>query len=146
MIYRGGLADEGYRTASVFIDGGLIATIRRRGEPDQRVSAQGDALPVFTMAVLVDGGTASASEIVTGALQDHARATVVGERTFGKGSVLSLEPLGSGQDITFTSALFLTPAGHAVEGVGITPDVAVASAGTGDEQLDAAVRAVLAKT
>jgi carboxyl-terminal processing protease len=141
----GGLAEEGYGTASVFLANGLIATIRQRGAPDQRVSVEGDALPFFPLAVLVDGATASASEIVTGALQDHARATVVGERTFGKGSVLSLESLGSGQDITFTSALFYTPSGHAVEGIGITPDVVVAGTGTGDAQLDAAVQAVVAK-
>jgi carboxyl-terminal processing protease len=139
----GGLASEAFATASVFIDGGLIATIKQRGTPDQRIYADGDALRPFPMVVLVDGGTASSSELVSGALQDRGRATIVGERTFGKGSVLSVESLGSGDDITFTTALFFTPAGHPVEGRGITPDIAVAGAVDGDPQLDAAVDAVL---
>jgi carboxyl-terminal processing protease len=139
----GGLVDEAYRTVGVFIDHGVITTIRQRGEPDHKVYAQGDALATFPMAVLVDGGTASASEITSGALQDDRRAVLVGTRTFGKGSVLNVESLpGTAQDITFTTAFFYTPNGHQVEGIGITPDFAVA-AGPKDPQLARAVRAVL---
>ncbi|MBI4259286.1 MAG: S41 family peptidase [Actinobacteria bacterium] len=142
----GGLADEAYRTAGLFLDGGVVATIREPGEPERSVFARGEPLPGFPLAVLVDGGTASASEILAGALQDRERAVVVGVRTYGKGSVLAFEEIpGTGETIQYTSAHFLTPDGHEVEGVGITPDLEVLPGESGDPQLDRAVEELLAR-
>ena len=138
----GGLADEAIEVAGVFLDGGVVTRIRHRGDPEEKVSADPGALGPFPMAVLVDRGTASASELVAGALQDRDRATVVGTRTFGKGSVVTVRDLGAGRRIQFTSAFFVTPDGHRIEGRGIRPDVRVAPGATGDSQLRRAVRVV----
>ena len=77
------------------------------------------------MIVLVNGGSASASEIVAGALQDHRRARIVGERTYGKGSVQTVVPLGEGNAIKLTTSRYLTPSGRSINGTGIDPDVVV---------------------
>lgn len=144
---RGGLADEAVRTASLFLDGGVVARIRERGRAERSVTADGASLATdVPMAVLVDGGTASASELVVGALKDRGRATVVGTETFGKGSVLSVDHLaGSESAIQFTTAFFLTPGGHRIEGRGITPDIEVLPGGPHDAQLDRAVAVVLGR-
>ncbi len=140
----GGLADEAFRAADVFIGSGLLATMRERGKDPRPVYASGNALRPFPMAVLTNRGTASAAEILAGALQGRDRATLVGGRTFGKGSVLSVEAPGSnGPTIEFTTAFFYTPDGQAVEGRGIRPDIAVAP-GAGDPQLDRAMHVLLA--
>ena len=76
------------------------------------------------MVVLVDGGTASASEIVAGALQDHKRATVLGAQTFGKGSVQTILPLGNNTGLKLTTARYYTPAGRSIQAKGIEPDIA----------------------
>lgn len=134
----GGLAEEAYAVTSLFLDGGVVARIQEPGRPEQLVYAEGDSLPAFPMAVLVDGGTASAAEILAGALQDRGRAVLVGLRTYGKGSVLSVQDLDDpgGNAIQFTSAHFFTPEGDPVEGRGIVPDVTVLPEGSGDAQLD----------
>jgi carboxyl-terminal processing protease len=140
----GGLAEEAVATASLFLSEGVVAHLRSE-EGEEELSVEGDPLTrQLPLAVLVDGGTASAAELVAGALQDRGRATVVGTPTFGKGSVLSVEEVGgSGAAIQFTTAFFLTPDGHRIEGRGILPDVPVLPGGPSDAQLDRAVRVVL---
>jgi carboxyl-terminal processing protease len=121
----GGLLDEGVKTASVFLDGGAVVTFDRRGSAPLHLAAQPGGDTRTPLAVLVDGGTASAAEVVTGALQDRNRAVVVGSRTFGKGSVQEPKVLYDGSAIEFTVGSYLTPAGRSLDGVGIGPDVTV---------------------
>ncbi|MCA1726244.1 MAG: S41 family peptidase [Actinobacteria bacterium] len=130
----GGLRDEAFDAASAFIESGLIATIVERGKDPVRVEATGTALPDdFPLVVLVNGNSASASEILAGALHDRGRAMLVGTRTFGKGSVLAVESLEDGGPlIQYTTAFFIRPNGQEVEGRGIAPDVAVVQPGAGD--------------
>jgi len=80
------------------------------------------------VVLIVNGGSASASEIVAGALQDHKRAQIVGERTYGKGSVQTVMPLGEGSALKLTTSLYLTPSGRSINGLGIDPDVVVHNA------------------
>jgi carboxyl-terminal processing protease len=124
----GGLLDEGVATASVFLDGGLVTTFERRGVPPLRMNAGPGGDTGTPLAVLVDGGTASAAEVVTGALQDRNRAVVVGAQTFGKGSVQEPKVLSDGSAIEFTIGSYLTPSGRSLDGTGIQPDVPVAAA------------------
>lgn len=122
----GGVLEDGAAVADAFLDSGLIVTVEGRAA-DTRLrfeAAPGDLLDGAPMAVLVDRGTASASEIVAGALRDHGRATLVGARTYGKGTVQSIIPL-SGGAIELTTARWLTPSGASVQDVGIVPDVLV---------------------
>ncbi|MBX5447892.1 MAG: S41 family peptidase [Acidothermus cellulolyticus] len=123
----GGLLEEGVQTASVFLDGGLVATFVRRGAQPVALKAAPGGDIATPLAVLVDGGTASAAEIVAGALQDRQRAVVVGSPTFGKGSVQQPIPLADGSAIEFTVGTYLTPAGRSLDGVGVQPDVPVAA-------------------
>ena len=120
----GGLFDEAIDVASVFIEDGEIVSYKSRSEPDVVYEAEGDAFENIPLVVLVNGGTASASEIVTGALQDRGRAIVVGTSTYGKGSVQRLVPLLDGSAVKLTTAAYLTPDGN-IDGVGIKPDVRV---------------------
>ncbi|MFE5300405.1 S41 family peptidase [Streptomyces sp. NPDC056632] len=123
----GGLLAEAATAASAFFDGGLIATYDVDG--DQRaVYAAGGGDTVRPVVALVDGGTMSAAELLTGALQDRGRAVTVGSRTFGKGSVQMPSALPDGSVAELTVGHYRTPAGHAVDGHGITPDVAVGGA------------------
>jgi carboxyl-terminal processing protease len=140
----GGLAEEAVATAGLFLSEGVAASMVRDGEQEE-LTVEGDPLErQVPMAVLVDGGTASASELVAGALQDRGRATIVGTSTFGKGSVLAVEEVGgSGSAIQFTTSFFLTPDGHRIEGRGILPDVPVVPGGPTDAQLDRAIQVVL---
>jgi carboxyl-terminal processing protease len=140
----GGLAEEAVQAASLFLSGGVVARVRGADGEQEDLTTEGDPLDrQVPMAVLVDGGTASAAELVAGALQDRARAEVVGTPTFGKGAVLSVEEVGSGSAIRFTTGHFVTPDGHAIEGRGIVPDVAVLPGGPADAQLERAVHIVL---
>ena len=123
----GGLLDEAVKTASVFLDGGRVVTFERRGAPSLQMNATAGGDTGTPLAVLVDGGTASAAEVVTGALQDRGRGVVVGAQTFGKGSVQEPTKLSDGSAIEFTVGSYLTPAGRSLDGVGITPDVPVAA-------------------
>jgi carboxyl-terminal processing protease len=121
----GGLLDEAVSTASVFLDGGAVVSLRGRSVPAQTLYATGHGDTSTPLAILVDGGTASAAEVLTGALSDRDRAVVVGSKTFGKGSVQQLTRLKDGSELELTVAEYRTPNGHVVDGVGLTPDVQV---------------------
>ena len=121
----GGLFDEAVEIASVFIEDGEIVSYESRTEEDVVYQAEGDAYEDIPLVVLVNGGTASASEIVTGALQDRGRAIVVGTTTYGKGSVQRLVPLLDGSALKLTTAAYFTPQGGSIDGEGIEPDVEV---------------------
>ncbi|EKD33168.1 MAG: Carboxyl-terminal protease [uncultured bacterium] len=121
----GGLLDQAIEVASEWVDGNLVSIQETRNEQIP-LSATGVArLRDFPTVVLVDGGTASGSEIVAGALQDYGLATIVGTQTFGKGSVQDYEMLPDGSAVKITVAKWLTPNGRAIDKVGITPDVVV---------------------
>ncbi|MFF9122911.1 S41 family peptidase [Streptomyces sp. NPDC014889] len=118
----GGLVTEAVTTASAFLDGGLVATYDVDG--DQRALHAGSGGDITrALVVLVDGGTMSAAELLTGALQDRGRAVVVGSRTFGKGSVQMPSRLPDGSVAELTVGHYRTPGGHTVDGHGITPDL-----------------------
>ena len=123
----GGLLDQAVAVGDAFLDKGEIVSTRGR-QPDsiQRFNARpGDILDGKPMVVLINGGTASASEIVAGALQDHRRAIVMGTQSFGKGSVQTIMPISGGGAIRLTTARYYTPAGTSIQAKGITPDIEV---------------------
>lgn len=120
----GGLVAEATATASVFLDGGLVATYDVDGDQRALHAAPGGDTG-RPLVALVDGGTMSAAELVTGALQDRGRAVVVGSRTFGKGSVQMPSELPDGSVAELTVGHYRTPSGRAVDGKGITPDLEV---------------------
>jgi carboxyl-terminal processing protease len=127
----GGLLEEGVLVASIFIPDGLIVSTRGRNRPERRFNASGESIDTdVPLVVLVDRGTASASEIVTGALQDRDRATVVGTRTFGKGVFQEIEDLPNGGALDITVGEYFTPEGRNLgprDGErGLTPDVRAA--------------------
>ena len=123
----GGLLDAAVEVAGDFLDGGTVVTTRGREKGDDHsygASAKGDAIPRTPMVVLVNGASASASEIVAGALQDRHRALVMGTTSFGKGSVQTIIPVRDGA-IRLTTALYYTPSGRSIQGNGIKPDIVV---------------------
>jgi carboxyl-terminal processing protease len=124
----GGLLDQAISVSDAFLERGEIVSTRGRDpEETQRFNARpGDLTKGKPVIVLINGGSASASEIVAGALQDHRRATLVGTRSFGKGSVQTIIPLGSGNGaLRLTTARYFTPSGRSIQAKGISPDIEV---------------------
>ena len=126
----GGLLDQAVAVADAFLDKGEIVSTRgRRSEDAQRYNARpGDIAAGLPMAVLINGGSASASEIVAGALQDHHRAILLGTKSFGKGSVQTIIPLPGHGAMRLTTARYYTPSGRSIQARGIDPDIVVEAA------------------
>ena len=126
----GGLLDAAVDVSDLFLESGPIVSTRGRVAlaSAEFTANPGDVLKGAPLVILVDGGSASASEIVAGALQDRQRALILGQRTFGKGSVQSVLPLASGEAIKLTTALYYTPNGRSIQAEGIEPDVELQAA------------------
>ncbi|MGD9385388.1 MAG: S41 family peptidase [Thioalkalispiraceae bacterium] len=123
----GGLLDAAVEISDIFITKGTIVSVRGRNDENEIVHTANpdDMLNGAPIVVLVNGGSASASEIVAGALQDHKRALILGTKTFGKGSVQTVVPLGNSTAIKLTTARYYTPSGRSIQAKGIDPDIVV---------------------
>jgi len=138
----GGLLSAAVAVAGNFLDGGTVVTIKgRRGEDNHAYSASGDGdlVPKTPVVVLINGASASASEIVAGALQDRKRAKIMGTQSFGKGSVQTIIPLNGHGALRLTTALYYTPGGRSIQGQGIAPDLVVTA--PKDQQVPGAIMA-----
>lgn len=122
----GGLLDQAVEVADLFLnDGGIVSTKSRVGRSMSFEAEKGDLLDGTPLIVLINNGSASASEIVSGALQDNKRAILMGTRTFGKGSVQRIVPLNDGTAFKLTTSLYYTPSGRSIQATGIEPDIEV---------------------
>ena len=135
----GGLLNQAVSMSSLFLDGGEVVSTRGRREEDvQRYNARrGERVADVPMVIIINSGSASAAEIVAGALQDHDRAIILGETSFGKGSVQSVIPLGADRGaIRLTTSRYYTPSNASIQGAGINPDIEVAQVRLTDEELE----------
>jgi len=122
----GGLLDQAVEVSDLFLDsGGIVSTKSRVGRSMTFEAEKGDLLNGLPLVVLINGGSASASEIVSGALQDNKRAVLMGTKTFGKGSVQRIVPLNDGTAFKLTTSLYYTPSGRSIQATGIEPDIEV---------------------
>ncbi|MBK5273559.1 MAG: S41 family peptidase [Desulfuromonadales bacterium] len=124
----GGLLDQAVRVADHFVDEGQMVVYTEGREKDSKmkfIARKGNKEPNYPIVVLINGGSASASEIVAGALQDHKRAIVMGTQSFGKGSVQTIIPLSDDSGLRLTTARYYTPKGRSIQAKGITPDIVV---------------------
>jgi len=130
----GGLLNQAVEVSDIFLDSGGIVSTKSRAGSDLSYSAEkGDLLDGVPMVVLINGGSASAAEIVGGALQDNHRAVLMGSRSFGKGSVQSVFPLADGTAMKLTTALYYTPSGRSIQATGIKPEIEVEQTKVGSE-------------
>jgi carboxyl-terminal processing protease len=122
----GGLLDEAVDISDYFLDSGtIVTTASRNHEVDRRVATKNGEEPAYPIIIMVNGGSASAAEIVAGAMQDHKRAVLLGTQTFGKGTVQTIFELGDGAALKLTVAKYYTPKGRSIQAEGIRPDVVV---------------------
>jgi carboxyl-terminal processing protease len=130
----GGVLEAAVEVADAFMDSGLIVTASGRGQDSnfRHEAGSGDLAGGVPLVVMVNSGSASASEIVAGALQDNHRATIIGRKTYGKGSVQTVMPLSNGRAIKLTTSYYFTPSGVSIHGRGITPDVTLNERGLED--------------
>ncbi len=134
----GGLLDQAVSVSDMFLSGGEVVSTqgRRATDMESYMAHNGEVFKGVPMIVLINGGSASASEIVAGALQDRRRATVVGTTSFGKGSVQTVIPLGADRGaLRLTTARYYTPSGHSIQALGIEPDVSISPARLTEEEL-----------
>jgi carboxyl-terminal processing protease len=124
----GGLLDQAVRVADHFVPDGQMIVYTEGREKDSKMqftAKKGDKEPGYPIVVVINGGSASASEIVAGAMQDHKRAIILGTQSFGKGSVQTIIPLSDDSGLRLTTARYYTPKGRSIQAKGITPDIVV---------------------
>lgn len=134
----GGIVESAVATVDLFVEDGVIVTARGRDErTDFDFSATQGVLSDLPMVVLINAGSASAAEIVAGALQDHQRAVIMGQTSYGKGSVQTILPLRNGSGLRLTTAQYFTPSGRSIQATGIVPDVVIARVDILDDRVQA---------